>query len=424
MNITILALGSRGDVVPYLSLGKGLKARGHQVRIATFVNFESLVAHHQLDFYPIHGDIQKILTGVRGLSMIDAGRNPARMTWSVPRVFSTMAEGFAQDLSTPVLQDSELIVNQLPGGMYGYSLSEQLGVPMVLAAVMPLTPSRYLPMLAFPSQPASIPGYNTLTHRLAYQLVWQWFRPAINRWRTQTLGLVKAPFWGYSRPMDERGIPVLNGFSAHVVPRPPDWGGHIHITGYWFAEDEGWQPPDNLRRFIETGPLPIYIGFGSMPIRDPMRTTSILLDALKLSGKRAVLQMGWGNLGQQELPDNVYKIEYAPHRWLFSRVSAVVHHGGSGTTAAGLRAGVPSVTVPFLFDQYYWGDRIHSLGVGPRPIPERKLTVERLVEALAETDEDTQMRQRASALGMKIRMEDGVGEAVEVILRHVRRSGS
>ena len=105
-------------------------------------------------------------------------------------------------------------------------------------------------MLAFPSLLAPIPGYNAFTHWLAYQLVWQGYRPVVSRWRKQTLGLSKAPLWGYSRLMEERRVPVLNGFSAHIVPRPPDWGGHIHITGYWFPEDEDWRPSDGLCEFI------------------------------------------------------------------------------------------------------------------------------------------------------------------------------
>ncbi len=420
MHITILALGSRGDVMPYITLGKGLKAVGHQVRFVTFENFEPLVAAQDLDFHPVRGDMQSILTGTGGQALAESGRNAFRMAWSVLRLFGVMAEGFARDLSSPELWDTEVIVNQLPGGLYGYDLAEKLGVPMVMAAVMPLTPTRHQPMLAFPSLLAPIPGYNAFTHWLAYQLVWQGFRPVVSRWRKQTLGLSKAPLWGYSRLMEERRAPVLNGFSAHIVPRPPDWGEHIHITGYWFPEDEDWRASDGLCEFIEAGPPPVFIGFGSMPIRNPKRTTAIVLDALKQSGQRAILHTGWGSIGQQELPDYVWKIEYVPYGWLFPRMAALIHHGGSGTTAFGLRAGVPSIIVPFLFDQFYWGKRISSLGVGPEPIPHRKLSVERLAEAISIAVADTQIRQRAAELGEKIRAEDGVREAVEAIQRYIQ----
>jgi sterol 3beta-glucosyltransferase len=420
MHVTILALGSRGDVMPYINLGKGLKAVGHQVRFVTFENFEPLVIAQDLDFHPIRGDVQSILTGAGGQALAESGRNAFRMARSVSRLFGVMAEDIARDLSSPELWDTEVIVNQLPGGLYGYDLAEKLGVPMVLAAVMPLTPTRHQPMLAFPSFLAPIPGYNVFTHLLAYQLVWQGFRPVVSRWRMQTLGLSKAPLWGYSGLMEERRVPVLNGFSAHVVTRPPDWGQHIHITGYWFPDDEGWRPPEGLCEFIEAGPPPVFIGFGSMPMRNPKRTTAIVLDALKRSGQRAILHTGWGGIGLQELPDYAWKIGYVPYGWLFPRMAAVTHHGGSGTTASGLRAGVPSIIVPFLFDQFYWGKRISSLGVGPEPIPHRKLSVERLAEALTLAVNDTQMRQNATELGEKIRAEDGVREAVKAIQRYIQ----
>jgi UDP:flavonoid glycosyltransferase YjiC (YdhE family) len=220
--------------------------------------------------------------------------------------------------------------------------------------------------------------------------------------------------------MEERRVPVLNGFSPRVVPRPPDWGAHIHLTGYWFPQDEAWQPPDDLLRFIEAGPPPVFIGFGSMSIRHPERATDIILEALRHSGQRAVLHAGWAGIGQRQLPDYVFRIEYAPYAWLFPRVAAVVHHGGSGTTAFGLRAGVPSLLVPFLFDQFYWGRRLAALGVGPEPVPFKKLSAQRLAKALAVAVGDNELRQRAAALGQKIRAEDGLGKAIDVIQQHVR----
>jgi UDP:flavonoid glycosyltransferase YjiC (YdhE family) len=397
-----------------------LQAAGHRVRLATFENFEPLVAGQGLDFFPIRGDMQHILTGGGGQALAESGQNPLRMAWSALRLFGVMADGFARDLSSPELWDTELIINQLPGGLYGYDLSQKLDVPMILAAVMPLTPTRYQPMLAFPGLLAPIPGYNSFSHWLAYQLVWQGFRPAVSRWRQRTLSLSKAPIWGYSRLMKQQRVPVLNGFSEHIVPRPADWGEHIHITGYWFPEEEAWQPADDLRKFIEAGPPPVFIGFGSMPLRDPQGTTAIILEALKLSGQRAILQMGWGGLAEQELPDHVFKLDYAPYGWLFPRMAGTVHHGGSGTTAFGLRAGVPSIIVPFLFDQFYWGKQVAELGVRPAPIPHKELSAERLAEALTIVVNDREMGRRAAVLGEKIRAEDGLSAAVEAIHQTVR----
>jgi UDP:flavonoid glycosyltransferase YjiC (YdhE family) len=421
MRITMLALGSRGDVLPYTTLGKALQAAGHRVRFATFENFRPLVVAHGLDFHSIRGDVHSLLRGPGGQRLAESGRSALRMARSTLRLFGVMAGSFARDLSSPALRDTDLIVNQLPGGLYGYDLAEKAGVPVVLAAVMPLTPTRHQTMLAFPPLLARVPGYNAFTHWLAYQLVWQGFRPAISRWRQDALGLSRAPLWGYARRMVRERVPVLNGFSAHLVPRPPDWGDHVHVTGYWFPEDEDWQPADELVEFIQGGSPPVFVGFGSMPVRQPERTTAVVLEALARCGQRAVLHTGWAGIGQEGLPESVYQIDYAPYAWLFPRMAAIVHHGGAGTTAFGLRAGVPAIVVPFLFDQFYWGRRISALGVGPGPIPHKGLSPRLLAEALTQAVSDGRMRERAAKLGERIRSEGGVHAAVDVIRRYVCR---
>ncbi len=345
MHITILALGSRGDVQPYAALGRGLKAAGHQVRLISFEGFASLVAEDELDFYPIHGDAQSLVA--------TAGAN----TLALVRSFGSLAEGYARDLSAPMLGETDLLINQLPVGLYGFDLAEKYAIPMALAAVFPLTRTTALPLMGFPK--LGLRGYNKATYYLGGMLAWQMFRPVINRWRKQTLGLPPLPLNGWLERLEK--IPSLNGFSQHVVPRPPDWQEHVHISGYWFPENRQWEPPSDLAEFIKSGSPPLFIGFGSMPIKDPERTTEIILAALEQTGQRAILHVGWGGLGNRSLPHSVFRIDYAPYDWLFPKMSMVIHHGGSGTTAFGLRAGVPSCAVPFVFDQFYWGERIAQL---------------------------------------------------------------
>ena len=419
MDVTILALGSRGDVLPYATLGKGLKAAGHQVCIATFENFEPMINGIGLSFHPVQGDARSILNSSSGLSLSESGQNPIRFWRSVMQSFGTLAQGYARDFSSPALWESDLIINQLPGGLYGYDLAEKLDIPMIMAAVIPLNRTRAFPMLGFPSRLAPIPGYNAISYRIAEQLVWGGFRRTVNRWRQETLGLSKQSFWGYFGQIQKHGVPVLNGFSAQVVPRPSDWGEHIHITGYWFPEGADWQPPDNLRKFIEVGPPPVFIGFGSMPLRDPERTVKIILEALKRTGQRGILQVGWAGIGNGEFPENIFQIDYVPYAWLFPRMAAIVHHGGSGTTAFGLRAGVPSIIIPFLFDQYFWGKRIHELGVGPQPIRYRNLSTDRLADAIIVAISDSQMQKRAKSLGKRIRQENGIASAVDIIQQYL-----
>jgi UDP:flavonoid glycosyltransferase YjiC (YdhE family) len=211
-------------------------------------------------------------------------------------------------------------------------------------------------------------------------------------------------------------MPFLYGFSPSVIPRPDDWPDWHHISGYWFLDrDPTWSPPEPLLRFLEGGPKPISIGFGSMIGRHTRKLVEVAIKALERCDQRAVLLGGWAHVGELELPDSVFKIDAVPHDWLFPRMAAVVHHGGSGTTAAGLRAGIPSVVVPFFGDQPYWGRRVHALGVGPKPIQLKALTAKNLAEAISWTVSDEGVREEAAALGTLIRSEDGVRSAVDFI---------
>jgi UDP:flavonoid glycosyltransferase YjiC (YdhE family) len=200
------------------------------------------------------------------------------------------------------------------------------------------------------------------------------------------------------------------------LPKPADWGEAIHVTGYWFLPPAtDWSPPPALVDFLHAGPPPVYIGFGRMVSRQPEETADLVIQAVTQSGQRAILLTGWGGLQKERLPENICLIDSAPHDWLFSQVAAVVHHGGAGTTAAGIRAGVPSLIIPFFGDQFFWGTRVAALGIGPAPIPRKQLTVDRLAAALQTMTTNQPMQQRAAQLGAQVQAEDGVAQAVAII---------
>jgi UDP:flavonoid glycosyltransferase YjiC (YdhE family) len=209
--------------------------------------------------------------------------------------------------------------------------------------------------------------------------------------------------------------PSLLLASPQVIERPSDWPPHHHITGYLFENDNEWSAPQDLLDFLAEGNKPVYIDLGSMRERDPQATTQIFFDAVKQTGQRAILFSGWAGIGSSHLPKNVFLLKYAPHSWLFPRVAAVVHHGGAGTTAASLRAGVPSVVVPIMSDQPFWGRRIYELGAGTKPIPRAALTVDNLAAAILENMANHTLRENAMKLGNKIASEEGAGNAVQVI---------
>jgi UDP:flavonoid glycosyltransferase YjiC (YdhE family) len=243
---------------------------------------------------------------------------------------------------------------------------------------------------------------------------WRLMGAMNNRFRRETLGLPPQTFREYRRAL--LSALIVQGFSPTAVPHPSDWPANVHTTGYWFLDEQPeWRAPQNLLDFLHAGEPPVYVGFGSMTGRDPGALTRIIVEAVTQSGQRAVLQSGWAGIGKMQLPSRMFRVDVASHRWLFRRVSAVVHHGGAGTTAEGLRAGVPAVIVPHMADQPFWGTRIAALGAGPRPIPRNKLTVARLADAIRKAVTNPKMRERAAGVGSKIRAEDGIGTAVTLI---------
>ncbi|MGH2523603.1 MAG: glycosyltransferase [Anaerolineales bacterium] len=243
--------------------------------------------------------------------------------------------------------------------------------------------------------------------------------PMTNGWRKR-LGL--SPWRSYAEMLAfgrSLGTPSLYAFSPNIIPKPADWDEFQHIVGYWFLDPPAdWQPPTDLLRFLESGPPLVYVGFGSMSHEDPERQTRIALRALELTGQRGVLLTGWGGITRLSTASNVFFVDNVPHAWLFPRMAAVVHHGGAGTTAAGLRAGVPSIIPAFAGDQVAWADIVTKLGVGPRVSGIKQLAAEKLAEAINTAVNDPSMRARAAALGEKIRAENGIARAVEVIERH------
>jgi sterol 3beta-glucosyltransferase len=322
-------------------------------------------------------------------------RRAQQLAQSMPRLFS----------------GADLLVTGMSGLGGTFSIAEKLKLPVMQAYVFPITPTS---AFAGPLTPRLPWGrlFNRLSFLPVRQLIWHSVRMADVNTR-KALGLPPASLWGPYRALHQQRSPILYAYSRHVLARPDDWDDLNHVVGYWFLDPPSdWAPPADLVDFLRAGPPPVYIGFGSMGDRNPETTTRLALEALALSGQRGVLASGWGGLSQTELPTSVHMLAAVPHGWLFPQMAAVVHHGGAGTTAAGLRAGVPSIVVPFFGDQPFWGQRVAALGVGPAPIPKRRLTAERLAQALTQAVADTGLRQRAADLGRLIRAEDGVAQAV------------
>jgi UDP:flavonoid glycosyltransferase YjiC (YdhE family) len=285
--------------------------------------------------------------------------------------------------------------------------------------LQPFGRTRAFPSALMPARLSLGAGFNALSYRVVEQAMWLPWRRTTNAWRRRTLELPSLPVAGPWAGMYRAGFPCLYGFSPVVLPPPGDWPPTHVETGYWFLDaDPGWVPRPALERFLASGDPPLSIGFGSMGMGFGSRGLLLMVKALELSGLRAVVSAGGQDIHRLSHAGSgrVFLDEDVPHAWLFPRVAAVVHHGGAGTTAEGLRAGVPSIVFPVAADQYFWAERIASLGAGPRTVSRGGMTPEAMAGLFTRTVTDGVMRERVRRIGEKIRAENGVARAIEALL--------
>lgn len=403
MRIAIIAIDTRGGVQPYVALGRGLQQAGHEVRLLAPAGFRSLVEPWRLDFRPLSGDVEAALRDAAG-----AAERGALATVRYARAQAEHHLRLWLKEADAHCADAELITGGIGGLVAGRAVSEKRGVPFVETHLQPLgQPTAAFPGPLLPNVPAWLGGFGKrLSHRLTALALEVQGSMGLAAARREVLGLPPR-----AAPL-RTDLPVLYGYSRHVLPAPRDWDARRHVVGYWtLPPDEGWAPPPELARFLEAGPPPVCIGFGSMGSEDPRALARLVGDAVAQAGVRAVVLAGWGAL-EAEPRGDLLVLKEAPHTWLFPRMAGVVHHGGAGTTGAGLGAGVPNLVVPFTMDQPFWASRVYALGVGPRPIPRKRLDVAALAAGLRALVQDEAMRARARALGEAMRDEDGVAAAV------------
>jgi sterol 3beta-glucosyltransferase len=405
MKALLVVHGSRGDVQPFLALARGLTGSGWQAAVAAPARFADLAAAYGVGFHPLDDallDLQDLAArgGVR--TAVTAARQARPL---LRRVLDTAAQA---------LQDGSAdVVVHHPKALAGPHLAEALGVPAQLATLLPLyVPTREFALPVLPDRVRRLTVLNRSTWRLT-SMIDAPYAGMIRTWRREVLRL--PPRSRADLTTDHLGRPAplpLHAWSPQVLPPPADWPAPAAPIGYWVAPaPAGWTPPADLVAFLDAGPRPVYIGFGSMVGRDPSSLTSVVLDAVRAAGVRAVLATGWGGLRPQNgSRDDVLVTREVPHDWLFPRVAAVVHHGGAGTVAAAARAGRPQLIRPFLADQPFWARQVHRLGLGPPPLAGR-LSTDRLAAALASVVRDEQAGERARSLAAALGQENGVAAA-------------
>lgn len=277
------------------------------------------------------------------------------------------------------------------------------------------TPTGDYPNVTLPNR--KLRSWNRFTHQFAQKMSWWGARFGYEQVRRQ-IGLPRRKL--YSPFVDDpvrSPTPILCAWSPSVIPPSNDWSPNVHVTGYLFGEQDGdFQPDPPLGSFLDAGAPPICVSFGSMLNQDAAKIDHIVREALRQTNHRGIILSGWSNV-KNESSDEILCLDAVPHSWLLPRCKMVIHHGGAGTTSAGLQAGIPNLVVPHTADQPFWGSRVHEIGAGPSPIPVKKLAVENLTRAIAEGSNPV-IRQRAQAIGRELRREDGVGISVQWIEKY------
>jgi len=409
VRIAVLAFDTRGGIQPYVALSRGFTDAGFDVTMVTPAGFADLVTGHGVEHAATIGDTE---TGTRQAAGVAEMTSRDRNRFMREQMRDSL--GPIADDVLAVARTADVLLGGVGGSITGRAVAELVGVPWVDAHLQPLGP----PTDAFPGTLVSRPPAwsGGLGRRVSHRLTNVALQTMFGGPRRRVRAHLRLPRRPRRQPRD---APAIYGFSPLVVPKPSEWGPARKVTGYWtLPAQPGWLPPKNLVDFIAAGPPPVCIGFGSMSSRDPAGLTELVVDAVRAAGVRAVLLSGWGGLAHRA-GDDILVVDEAPHDWLYPQMSAVVHHGGAGTTGAALQAGVPAVVVPFVVDQPFWGSRVAALGVGPTPIPRKALTARNLADALRATVADQPMRHRAAALGKRVRAEDGVAEAVRHLAGHL-----
>jgi UDP:flavonoid glycosyltransferase YjiC (YdhE family) len=412
----MLTQGTKGDILPFLLLGQQLVKKGHKVTLCSSPDVLEGVDGQGVDLCPVGPSTETYRRlGDEWMAKGDF----RRMSSITGEIRKALMESMAKE-SYEAAAGSDLIIFKYLW-VAGYSIAEKLGVPSVGVMLFPVTHTREFPCFHI--------GDGKYRGRLHNALLW-WFdeqsilwkpqRAAANRLRTDILQLKPFPSSGpykrWHRRKAREGVPLLYLYSPAVLPKPADWPDHFHVVGACKnLPPDDWAPPEELVRFLQGGDPPVYIGFGSAA-NDAERNFGVIIEALEISGMRGVIHQGHNGIGVgKAVPESVIVIEDIPHSWLFPQTAAVVHHGGAGTTMAGVQSGVPSIIVPFVIDQYSWGERIYALGVGPRPIPIKELDAKRLATAITEATQDERMRRRAAEMGRVLAEEDGIQAAVEFV---------
>lgn len=414
MNVTSFAIGSYGDVKPFIILGKELKKRGHNFTIVTFNDFKDIVKSNGLEFREFHGDVKKMMS-----SLLSENKGMKSSLDTIKKFLNDNSDVIYSDLYNACKEADIIIYMQF--GALAYHFAEKFKIKCVRTFVFPYDHTKlYSPM--FPTLKSG-----SLKCKITYSmndLMMNWAsKETVNNWRKK-MSLSKWSLASSYRKMNNEKILTLYQYSEVLAPRDKKWGEHIHITGPWLEKSGEYTPEESLEKFIKEGEAPLYIGFGSMVYKDMEKLQNNILEALKRTGQRAIFVSSWSKFQVDKSNKNIYYSDFIPFDWLFPRVKAVVNHGGSGTVSLAIMHEKPLFIMAFGADQLFWGTRVNELGIGPKPVDVSKdvITVDLLESRFLELKQD-KYKFNIKKPSEKIKKERGYKEACDLIENEFKKGG-
>lgn len=414
MRIAILCLGSHGDARPCIALGSALKAQGHSVWIGTNPANEELCIQNELPYVYVPGDLTASFSACMGQGI---GKK-FRLVFNLAQILRNSLHAQFEILSEKLKEIDAMIFHI---GVFSIdTFSEAYRIPSMRIHFYPDVPTQRYPCSIFPPRLPFEPWANLLSHYLGPQFIWFFLRSIINKWRVK-FGLEKLGILAPIAHPPIQSTPKIVAASESLIAPASDWPKNVHVTGHLqLVKQHNFIPPRSLLEFLDKGPPPLYIGFGSLTFNCNRKMTEALLATLQKMGERAILSGSFSHVQKERLPHHLLWIDSVPHDWLFPKVAAVIHHGGAGTTHAGLIAQKPTLIIPFVVDQFHWGELIYRLGCGPKPIPAKRFSQELFRKAIEQLLNKESYRIEAKRLSEKMEQENAAQRIIETLQEHCK----